>query len=424
MMKKILSALLICTVLLWSGTVFTERANAESKQNENKLNKDAREEYKLETITVTAQKREENVQDVPMSVSVFSDIELEDAGINNIEELIQFTPNVYRKGSIMEHALVIRGISAFDTSMFSPAGVYVNDISLPIHYMYNADLYDIERIEVLKGPQGTLYGRNTESGVINIITKQPDNELRGKIFGEYANYNSFRTGGSVSGPIVRDKLYLGLAGQWKDSDGYMENEFNGDDKAGKTDHKSGRATLRWTPADAWDLSLIVDAMKNDDNTGFMRYETGPFKSDPYKTSLNGEYFTDQEENGQTLRLKYKGNSFNVLSVTGLRYFENDYAMDVDVSADPIFDFGTNFVLYEDRLMSEEIRVTSPENSSNFQWLLGVYGFNEKTDVDFDNPTNPMMGGPRTTNIDTTGHAVFGQGTYTIFSKLHRPFTLI
>jgi iron complex outermembrane receptor protein len=81
MMKKTLSALLISIVLLWSGTVFSEHANAESKQTEKRLNKDVKGEYELETMTVTAQKREENVQDVPMSVSVFSDIELEDAGI-------------------------------------------------------------------------------------------------------------------------------------------------------------------------------------------------------------------------------------------------------------------------------------------------------------------------------------------------------
>ena len=355
-----------------------------------------------------------------MSISVFSDIELEDAGIRDTLELTRFTPNVYMRNNIIENVVVFRGMSTFDGSLYSPAGFYVDDISFPIHFMHNPDLFDIERVEVLKGPQGTLYGRNSESGVINIITKQPDNELRGKIFGEYGSYDtehgsspSYRAGGSISGPLVKDKLYLGLAGQWEDSDGYMENEYNNDDEAAKIDHINGRGTLRWTPTDKWDISFISDAMDTDDEIGVLRYLTGPYKTDRYKISMDGEHYCEQEGYGQTLRVKHEGDSFNVLSVTGRRYYENKYALDVDCTADPLFNWGTNYFTYENRQLSEELRVSSPRDSHPFEWLVGLYAFDEEMNID-----GVMMGQSRITGIDMNGYAVFGQATYTLFDSIH------
>ena len=383
----------------------------------------AQEEYDLETITVTAQKREENVHDVPMNVSVFSDIQLEDAGIENTLDLTHFIPNVYMKYSTAGNIIVFRGISAFDTSIYSSAGFYVDDVCYPLHYMHNPDFFDIERVEVLKGPQGTLYGRNSESGVINIITKQPDNDLRGKIFGEYGNYDtshgnigSYRTGGNISGPIVRDKLYIGLAGQWEDSDGFMKNEYNNDDEAGKIDHKNGRATLRWIPTDRWDITLIGDIMDDDDGKGYYRFFTGPSKTGRHGIAYDGENYWNNEGDGQTLRVKYEGNVFNLLSLTGRRYYDSERGSDFDCTSNP---FGNNIFEFENNLLSEEVRVSSPKNSGPFQWLVGVYGFTEDTDVDFDmQRQNQAMKQIRNTEMDIDGYAIFSQGTYTIFDRFH------
>ena len=373
----------------------------------------------LETMTVTVQKREENVQDVPASISVFSDIQIEDAGIENIIDLTRFTPNVFMKQNTTENMVIIRGISIPSSSLFGSAGFYVDDISYSIPYMRNSDLFDIERVEVLKGPQGTLYGRNSESGVINIITKQPDNVLRGKIFGEYGSYDtehgnvdSYRTGGSISGPIVRDKLYLGLAGQWEDSDGFMKNEYNNDDDAGKIDHINGRGTLRWTPTDKWDISLIADAMDTDDGMGYYRFTDGPNKTDRHKIKWDGANYWDQESAGQSLRLKYEGDALNVLSITGRNDYESKFANDADMTPAP---WGSMFFEYEDAILSQELRVSSPKDSGPFEWLVGLYGFTEDTDIksDFD-----AWGIKRDTEIDIQGYAAFGQGTYTFFDRLH------
>jgi iron complex outermembrane receptor protein len=252
--KKILKGTGLTYQVTAENTVVLKENKTIVAQREVEKKEEVKRPVEIGRMTVTAQKREENVQDVPASISVFSDIEIEDADIRDIVDLVHFSPNMHMKIPGTDNMIVIRGISTFDMSKYSPVGFYVDDICFPVNYMQNPDLFDIERIEVLKGPQGTLYGRNSESGVINIITKQPDNELRGKIFGEYGNYDtshgnidSYRAGGSISGPIVRDKLYLGLSGQWEDSDGFMKNEYNDDDEAAEIDHINGRATLRWDP---------------------------------------------------------------------------------------------------------------------------------------------------------------------------------
>ena len=389
---------------------------AEAQEEAHK--EQAQKALELETMTVTAQKREENVQDVPISMDVFSDIQLEDAAVEDTFDLIHFSPNLHMQHTSLEHNIVIRGISPFTGSIYSPAGYYVNDVSYPLHYMHNPGLFDIERVEVLRGPQGTLYGRNSESGVINVITKQPDNEFRGKVFGEYGNYNTFRSGANISGPIIRDKLYLGLAGQYKTSDGFVENKFNDDDKADKIDHLNGRATLRFTPADEWDISLIADVMDTDDHAGEGRYIDGPMKTDPFIVRHDSDEYSKQDSNGQTLRVKYSGDSFDFLSVSSLLHYEHDYQTEEGWD-DPMNKMEIP-CLYKDRQYSQELRVSSAQNSRPFEWLAGVYGFKEDTDAEYNfyYVTYGMSFAHPVTDIKTKGYAAFSQGTYTLFDRLH------
>ena len=420
LLAGVLAAIFAVTVVLNLFSAPFATAQEEKPKRETAQKEKAQKALELETMTVTAQKREENVQDVPASISVFSDIQLEDAGIKDTIDLTRFTPNMYMKHDTAQNKIVIRGISSFVGSLYSAVGFYVDDVNFPNIYMHNPKLFDIERVEVLKGPQGTLYGRNSESGVINIITKQPDNALRGKIFGEYGIYDtehgsspSYRTGGNISGPLIRDKLYLGLAGQWEDSDGFMKNEYNDDKEAGKIDRINGRATLRWTPTDRWDISLIADAMDTDDNQGYLRFLDGPFETDRHAINYDFcEYYWEQEGNGQNLRVKYEGDAFNLLSVTGRRDYKLKAATDFDVS--PLPTMGSYSLKDEDDLLSQEVRISSPSNHGPFKWLAGLYGFEEKADMDFKS----QLIGNRITDIDIKGYAVFGEGTYTLFDRLH------
>ncbi len=147
----------------------------------------------------------------------------------------------------MEHALTIRGISSFKSAIYSPAGFYVDDISYPLHYTQNTALFDVERIEILKGPQGTLYGRNSESGVLNIVTRQPGNEPQASVSAEYASDSTYRFGANLKQPIVKDTLYFGGAFQFDTSDGYFTNIADGDDEVMDWEHLNGRGHFKMDP---------------------------------------------------------------------------------------------------------------------------------------------------------------------------------
>lgn len=371
----------------------------------------------LEDLTVTAQKTEENAQEVPISMDVFSEMEMEDAKIENTLDLTKFSTNVFMQNRYTEHVVVMRGISSFKGCNYSPAGFHVDDVSYPLHYMQNIEFFDLERAEVLKGPQGTLYGRNAESGVINIITRQPGNQLSGKVLGEYGNYNTFRTVANISGPAVKDTLFLGGAFQYKSSDGYVENLYNGDDRAADLRHLAGRATLRWTPADPWDISLIADIMDLDDHGGGYRLIDGPHATDPFKVRKDCDEYLKQEGNSQVLRVRYGGNEFNVVSITNVLNQDFDKVNDADLWDDP-----TNEKLEYAKIKlnqySQEFRVAS--QTGPFEWLAGLYGFIEKTDYNYryDIASKHMTYLNPETKVDASGCAAFGQGTYTLLERLH------
>ena len=137
----------------------------------------------LEPITVTAQKRKENVREVTTSITVLTDTAIEEAQIESTEEIWRYVPNLFtsHEGSRdYFYRIKIRGIS--NTAYGDPAtALYIDDVSYAGVYAFNAPMFDIERVEVLKGPQGTLYGKSTEGGAINIVTKSPDNDIDAKV---------------------------------------------------------------------------------------------------------------------------------------------------------------------------------------------------------------------------------------------------
>ena len=134
--------------------------------------------YTLEAITVTATKREQALREIAGSVSTASDIDLENQGAETLQDATKMFPNVHMKSTSSGNEIVIRGMSTWDTALHSPAGLYVDGVPYPLSYMQNIYLHDMEGIEVLRGPQGTLYGRNSESGVLNPVRRTPANKLR------------------------------------------------------------------------------------------------------------------------------------------------------------------------------------------------------------------------------------------------------
>lgn len=382
---------------------------------------DAQKPITLEPVKITAQKREEDVQDIPGSVDVLSSETIQDAGITNMEDMYLHSPNLYRSGSYVEHNFVIRGITTFTGSITPNAPLYVDDVPLPLHYAHNLDLMDIERIEVLKGPQGTLYGMNSESGVINVITKKPDNAPRSYVFGEYGTANTSRVGGYTSFPIVEDTWYARIALQQDKTDGHVTNIFNDNNEATSKEHRNMRGTLRWTPNQAWDISLSADYMHADDNIMEVRATEGVLATAGYlESDYDDDLYAKQEGHGFNLTAKKQGDNFDFLSVTGVRGYRNSNFQDRDVSSSQIYYYGESKSRYNSTIYSQEFRLSSPENSGRFKWLTGLYGYHDQMDIaitDYMLQVNPNPMSWVDNDITKNGVAIFGEGTYALRDDL-------
>lgn len=220
----------------------------------------------LEEVIVTARKRAENLQRVPMAVSAFNAEQLRDAQVTNIVDLDRMTPNItihetsgLAAGNLQVY---IRGIGN-DAGFDQGVGVYVDDVYLNRSIGALLEVYDIERIEILKGPQGNLYGRNTIGGAIKHITRRPSDELRMGIEGVTGTDDLVRIKGNVSGPIMTNTLYGGLAFMSEQRDGYQTNQFDGEEWADR-DVWSARGTLVWNATDA--VSVMLAADYSDDSS--------------------------------------------------------------------------------------------------------------------------------------------------------------
>jgi iron complex outermembrane receptor protein len=337
----------------------------------------AQKEYELETMTVTAEKREGNIQEVPASITALSDVYIEDAAVLDTEDLIYQIPNLHmvKTGSHTPYAscLSIRGLS---TVINPTVGFYVDDV----YYLGGSDteLFDVERIEVLRGPQGTLYGRNTEAGVVNIVTKKPGNQWEGKASAGYGNYNSQSYNAAIGGPLVKEKLFFRVSGNYFLSDGYFDNKFLDNEDTDDRDDLNGRTLLRWTPTDAWNITLSTEFQRyRDGNACFAPLEE--VRRNPHDVSLDFEGSADQDGNGQAMRLVYDHEWFTLTSITSLRDWESDERVDLDFSP---ADFMRAQFFYDDDTFSQEIRLASTTGSAPLKWLAGTYFFDEERDSEY------------------------------------------
>ncbi len=220
----------------------------------------------VETMTVTAQRTEESLLDVPIAVSAFSEEDLALRQIDNISDLQFNTPNVtFTKGNFAGSNLQIRGIGStlVATSADTGVGVHVNNVYLLAPRIFELEYFDVERVEVLRGPQGTLYGRNSTGGAVNIITARPVlDEFSASVDAQFGNFAHRRIKGHVNVPLIENTLGVRFSGIYLERDGYSENIFNGDDIDGR-DQYAFRGSLRWTPTETTTIDLIGSYFKDN-----------------------------------------------------------------------------------------------------------------------------------------------------------------
>lgn len=401
-MKRVFGVIALLAALL-----MTLSAHAEEKK-----------EYQLNSVTVTAQKVGEDIQEVPISISAFPDVELEEKEINNFDDMIPYVPNMFLRKNSVDSEIVIRGISSFASSLYSTAGFYVDGVNYPIHQMQDMDFIDIERVEVLKGPQGVLYGRNSQSGVVSVVTKQPGNDFSAKLYADIGAWNAhegkmiFREGFSANIPIREDLFNMRVSFQKEDSQGWMKNDYN-DNDAIETNHIGGRLNALWTPNEDLDVSFIVESRNKDDGIGVYRFLDGEYATDRNNIAWDGGNRNEVYADSEIIKVAYKADYFDVTSVTGRHGFFQKYANDYDMSTQPYGDSGCT---YDVQVISEEFRLASKEDDNAvIDWLSGVYAYKEDLDTAY------YGYGRHNTDQDNWGAALFGQGTWNMTPKWH--FTL-
>ena len=372
----------------------------------------------LESITVTADKREKNIQDVSSSVSALNDIQIEDAGINAIEDIDKYIPNfeIYKTYGSNSYQSIRGQSNLIDFS--SAVGTYIDDVPNFGFTGVMTSLFNIDRVEVLRGPQGNLYGMNAAGGVVNIITKKPGDVLESKASAEYGNYNLRAFSAGVSGPVVKDKLFIGFTGSYRIRDSYIEEE-------GADTHEeeisSSRLQLRWIPSDNTDILLTK---KQDDYYCDFDSWVVPAYGD-FKIKNRGlKEGDDITDNVYSLSIKHHTLWSDITSITALvdndKYTDagKDYKTGGDNLKHRIMDL-------EDNRFLQEIRFASVDKTNSLQWLLGGFYLNGTQDTYYNMrrdtgiagaPTGVYTDDCTTSRIDTTTFSLFGQADYSFWEK--------
>lgn len=390
-------------------------------------------------IIVTSERFEEDIQDIPGSVTAITAQEFEDSGIRSPQDVSRLVPNfsTFANGPRSNNPVYnIRGL-ANDLNIVgvgqSSVGIYIDDVPVDILTSETA-LYDIERIEVLRGPQGTLYGRNSQGGVVNIITKAPDEFLRFNGVATLGTENLREAQLSASGPI-NEQLFFSLGGSYFESDGFIDNVFL-DEDADKRENYGIRGQLRWVPSEQWDIRLGADYEEFDDGSTF-----GTFIDTEDTREVEEDFlgFNEVNRNSQFLRARYTGSDVVITSITGRRQWDQRNATDSDFSS---FDAIVGVADLETSQYTQELRIQSPSDG-RWRWLAGGFFEHEDSEllggVEFGaagaNPAFGLFEGSVQNlfgDLDDTTYAVFTQSTYDITDQLgitaglrfeHRDFSM-
>ena len=380
--------------------------------------------YGLDEIVVTSQKQEEKIQEVPISISVMNDIELEDRKIESLSAIGDFVPNlmIYNHGVSGLNTPAMRGLTAFVESMKVSTGLYIDGVPSLNAIGYEDGLLDIERIEILRGPQGTIYGKGAEAGAINITTRQPDNTFQGKVSLQSGLMLSSETDDNpsksaslrLSGPIITDTLFFGLSGKFYQKDGFIKNTLT-DDSADDREHWLGNARLRWTPTTKLDVSLAFDSLSyNDDGNHYglaphgATYFSLPLQPDR-QVSSNMDEKMESNKQSQSLKIAYDINdSLTITSITTHGVYEYNIAADYDYSPATIYHVDTT---NEYKRQSQELRLGYSQD--RFKWLAGLYYENEDNEIDYDSISSMYT---------STNNRCIDGGTYAAFMNVTYPLT--
>ena len=380
----------------------------------------------LEEIVVTARKRQENLRDVPIAVTAFSGAVVEAARIEQFADFVALTPGVTLREQFSPSFtnLTVRGIATQQNGEL-PIALAVDGVTLPFTSFLNQDLLDVEQIEILKGPQGGLYGRNAIAGAVNITTRRPGNEIDGKLRATYGNGDYKQIIGTLSGPLAKDSLYGKLGFSYKDSDGLIDNQSG----KGELDFIEeitvfGRVVYEMTP----DMTLDLRGKYTSADVGASYFAELPAErldsfSDNTDPIISDPAVDDRELYEFTAKLDYEGQYGTFTSITGYFDVEDFLYGDADFG---IPAWGAEFGIFQDFRTtvdgwSQEVRFTSPSDQA-LRWIIGAFYQDRENATFTDILTDIGAGFPESVFLvedstnDSKSWAVFGQADYDLTDR--------
>lgn len=386
-------------------------------------------EPELEEVIVTAQKREQRVQDVSASITVISGDQLDDLNVEQPADIAAFTPGLaVTTGNDGNPIFALRGIGMNNGESNQNPSVtpYIDEVALPSIAMLGFQLFDMERVEVLKGPQGTLYGRNVTGGAINFVTRKPTQEFDASGRLNFGRFDLMEFEGAIGGGVT-DELAVRLAGNVTNRDGWQTLRLGPDhgdldSRNGEVDRSAFRGSAYWTPADNFDLTFVADVSSSAsevlgyehagnvlrDRSGLCSYaETGvrdeeecasfairrdAVGGDPVTGNVEVVADTDGDPRAVDASFSFGNiddveslglnNTMNLAvgratltSVTGYRDFDRESAGD---NGSP-FVVSDTFRTFDIEVFTQELRLTSDDSWGPLQWLFGAYYSNDKID---------------------------------------------
>ena len=388
--------------------------DANKKSNIDSSNTDV-----LEEIIVTAQKREQNSQDIGLTLTAFSGERLQELGFVKSEELAFQTPNLGIRNDLGTSfpIISIRGVSLVDTKAnnVSSAAVHIDEVYLGSPALLGLQLFDFERAEILKGPQGTLFGKNTTAGSINFVSRKPTDEFEGFITGQYGRFEEGRVEGAISGP-VNDQLKLRLAGVYETGDGYTTNRLTGNDLGG--DNRFAiRFLADWSPVENFNILLNVHGGQDNSEVGAFQHRalidltTGglcdsaassdPLSTDgcadflgyvdsdgdPFEGDFNIESEFDNDALGVSATMTWDLDTVIITSLSAYDSFTRNHTEDNDASPNRFVDQNYDEEFYN---FSQEFRIAS-DTDNRLSWILGLYYATEDFDLWRDADLSALLG---------------------------------
>jgi len=421
--------------------------------------------FYLEEVVVTARKREESLQDAPIAVSAFTAGELKNRQISSTDQLADVTPNLTfdsyapSSGTGSSSMIFIRGIGQTDFSAVTDPGVglYVDGVYFSRSIGGTLDFLELERIEILKGPQGTLFGRNTIGGAVSLYTMKPETEFGGNVEIEVGSDQMRNMTANVNVPLS-DNLYSKWSLTSRNRDGYVK-RVNGGSDLGEDDTTAARFGLFWEPSEAFELYFTADYTRERENgvpmvsLGINDQQTfahianafdilgcpltpPPAPPGPGRDTANnpacandtafiGKYKSGETNNtksdldhwGVSLTATWQAIDWlNIKSITSYRDIDADIVSAGDHTPWTIFHRED---LFEHEQFSQEIQFSGTAMDETVQWLLGFYYFEEEADnvnlVSFPSIIGNLVSGGKT---DNENFAVFGQFTWDITDSFH------